>query len=371
MPTLKISSKSEISFVKELLKPYTKRAYLVGGSVRDLLLGLKINDFDIEIYDISPKKFDEIMQKIGANGVGRSFFVYKFQNYDFALARSENKISSGHKGFEVEICNDEKIAAKRRDFTFNALMINIFDDTLLDFYGGLKDLEKGVIRHINTQSFKEDSLRVLRAIDFASRFDFRIENESLELMQNMDISDLSKDRINAELYKIFKNKNLILAYEYLQILKLEKQIFHANFDDENFKTLLKNTRKFIHHEALFLYLYLNFFKINKKEFFKKTGLKKELLKQSEQDFYFDEPSDFELAKIAFSMPLKSWLGLWNEERIQRAKNLGLYECIFESKISAKTLLHQGICGKILGEKLKLLKENELKNYLKTRKKGQK
>ncbi|EEP3802981.1 CCA tRNA nucleotidyltransferase, partial [Campylobacter jejuni] len=135
------------------------------------------------------------------------------------------KISYGHKGFEVQICNDEKLGAKRRDFTINSMMINLFNDEFLDFYGGLKDLEAGFLRHIDKQSFQEDSLRVLRAVVFASRFNFKITSESLKLMQSMDITDLSKDRINAELYKFFKSPRLDVGYRYLQELGLEKQVF--------------------------------------------------------------------------------------------------------------------------------------------------
>ena len=147
MQTSKISLKNnaDLKFVIDFLSPYTQRAYLVGGSVRDLFLGLEIYDYDIELYDITPSDFEKMMKKLGAQGFGKSFFVYKFKNYDFALARTENKTGYGHTGFEVQICNDEKLGAKRRDFTINSMMINLFNDEFLDFYGGLKDLEQGIL----------------------------------------------------------------------------------------------------------------------------------------------------------------------------------------------------------------------------------
>lgn len=241
---ISLKNNSDLQFIAEFLKPYTKRAYLVGGSVRDLFLGLKICDYDIELYDIKLKDFEKIMQKLGAQGFGKSFFVYKFKNYDLALARTENKISYGHKGFEVQICNDEKLGAKRRDFTINSMMINLFNDEFLDFYGGLKDLGAGFLRHIDKQSFQEDSLRVLRAVVFASRFNFKITSESLKLMQSMDITDLSKDRINAELYKFFKSPRLDVGYRYLQELGLEKQVFgfESVFKSLEFQNLLRQSR---------------------------------------------------------------------------------------------------------------------------------
>ena len=304
MQISKISLKNnpDLQFIADFLKPYTQRAYLVGGSVRDLLLGLDICDYDIELYDIKPDDFEKIMQKLGAQGFGKSFFVYKFKNYDLALARTENKIAYGHRGFKIEICNDEKLCAKRRDFTINSMMIHLFNDEFLDFYGGLEDLKAGFLRYVDKQSFQEDSLRVLRAVVFASRFGFKITSESLKLMQDMDIKDLSQDRINAELYKFFKSTRLDVGYRYLQELGLEKEIFgfESVFKSLEFQTLLKKSREFIKSDALFLYLYLNFFNLDKEIFFKKTKLKKEYLKQAKQIFYLNDMSDFELAKIAFS-----------------------------------------------------------------------
>lgn len=354
---------NRLKFISDFLRPHTKRAYLVGGSVRDFFLGLELRDFDIEVYDISPKKFDSLMQKLGANGYGKSFFVYKFQNYDLALARTENKNAPGHKGFEVRICNDEALAAKRRDFTLNALMINIFSGELLDFYGGLEDLKRGILRHIDDKSFMEDSLRVLRAVGFVSRFNFHLAPQSLNLMQNMDISDLSEDRINAELYKFFKGEHLALAYQTLQKLNLEKPLFGVEFKDENFLKLLENSRKFVKDEALFLYLYLNYFNI-KEPFCKKTKLKKKLLHKASQPFFTKEISDLELLKIASLMPLKSWLGLWDKKRIERAKFLSVYEEKFHSQIQAQTYLKQGFFGKMLGLKLQNEREKEMMAYLK-------
>ncbi|MBW1477659.1 multifunctional Cca protein, partial [Campylobacter jejuni] len=214
--------------------------------------------------------------------------------------------------------------------------------------------------------FQEDSLRVLRAVVFASRFNFKITSESLKLMQSMDITDLSKDRINAELYKFFKSPRLDVGYRYLQELGLEKQVFgfESVFKSLEFQNLLRQSREFVKSDALFLYLYLNFFNLEKDIFFKRTKLKKEYLKYANQAFYLDDISDFELAKIAFEMPLKEWLGLWSKKRIEQAKRLGLYENKFESKILAKDFINAGFCGKILGLKLQEARENELKEYIK-------
>jgi tRNA nucleotidyltransferase (CCA-adding enzyme) len=128
---------SDLKEIINFLKPHTKRAYLVGGALRDILMHKTPTDFDIEIYDITPKKFEILMNKLGAKGVGKSFFVYKYKNFDLSLPRTENKIDKGHKGFEVKICQNEKEASKRRDFTINSIMLNIFTNEILDFYSCL------------------------------------------------------------------------------------------------------------------------------------------------------------------------------------------------------------------------------------------
>lgn len=368
MPISKISSKNKLYLkeIQSLLAPFTKRAYFVGGCVRDMLLNKPLQDFDIEIYDIQPELFDELMQKLGAKGVGKSFFVYKFHNFDLALARSENKVAQGHRGFEVRICNDAKEAAKRRDFTINSMMINIFDNEFLDFYGGKKDLEQKILRHIDDESFVEDSLRVLRGVDFVARFDLKIAEKTLNLMQTMDISDLSKERINAQLYKFFKASNLVRGFEALQELGLEKKLFgfdtkaHTNL--QKFKQRLELSRPFVDDEGFFLYVYVNFFAQNKKKFLQSLNLKKELVTKALQDFCENEINEFELGKIALIMPLKSWLGLWDAKRIAQAKKLEIYEKKLSFHINLKECENKE--GKALGECIKRLKFKHLKLYIK-------
>ena len=212
-----------------LLKPYTNRAYLVGGAVRDILMSKTPTDFDIEIYDIKKEKFEEIMQKIQAKGVGKSFFVYKYKNFDLSLPRIENKVGYGHKGFEVKITQDERLASLRRDFTINSIMINIFTNEILDFWGGREDLKNKVIRLIDEDKFKEDSLRVLRAMQFSARFGFKIEENTLKVCKNLDLSDLSNDRIYKEFEKMFKSKYLFYGYYYFIKMDIDKKIFNKKF----------------------------------------------------------------------------------------------------------------------------------------------
>lgn len=367
MQVSKTNLKNKLEFIASFLKPHTRRAYLVGGSVRDTLLGREVADFDIEIYDISPEKFDLLMQKLGANGFGKTFFVYKYENFDLSLARLENKTGSKHRDFAVCVCDNEKDGAKRRDFTINSMMINIFNDEFLDFYGGLSDLKARILRHIDDESFSEDPLRVLRAVHFVARFGLKIAPQSLKFMQTMDISALSSDRINNELYKFFKAADLKRGFMALCELNLEKRVF--GFDSVlnkrrgDFLKILENARKFVSSEGLFLYLYLNFFGIDKKDFFKKTQLKKELLNAAKQDFCEGSLNALNLAKIATKMPLKKWLGLWDENRVNLAKKLGIYEEKLKPKFNLNALQKSGLKGENLGHEIEKQKEIWLEKFI--------
>lgn len=251
-----------------ILKPYTSRAYLVGGASRDILMRKTPNDFDIEIYDITPDEFNIIMKKLDAKGVGKNFFVYKYKNFDLSLPRIENKTGYGHKGFSVNITQNEKEATLRRDFTINSIMINIFSGEILDFYGGIDDIKNKIIRLVDEDKFKEDSLRVLRAMQFASRFKFKIENNTLEICKKIDLSDLSKDRIYKEFEKMFYSKYLYYGYYYMIKMDVDLKIFNKKFCFWRLaKTFIKNPL-----EKYFLYHLKNNYKIDISFFPKKYKL---------------------------------------------------------------------------------------------------
>lgn len=225
----------QISEAIAFLKPYTKRAYLVGGSVRDLCLSEPLHDLDIEVYDIEPKAFESLMRRVGAIGVGKSFFVYKLGDIDFSLPRVERKSGVGHRAFDVEVCQDEKEASKRRDFSVNAMMRNIFTGELLDFWGGKEAIAHKTLEIIDEQSFKEDSLRVLRAMQFSARLGFKIERKSLELMCGIDLSDLSKPRILWEFEKLFRASCLHYGLFYMYELGLFEKCFTCKVENRFFE----------------------------------------------------------------------------------------------------------------------------------------
>ena len=343
-----IYKNSELDFFRSLFAPFSKRVYLVGGCVRDALLGREIYDYDIEVYDIEPLKFDGLMTSIKASGVGKSYFIYKYKNYDLGLPRSESKTGNSHKDFAVSYINDPSLASLRRDFTVNAMMMNIFNGEILDFHGGKKDLESKTLRHIDSEKFKEDPLRVLRGVQFSARLDFSIADDTLELMKTLDIAHLSKDRINTELIKFFRSEHLEKGAFYLFALSLFEQIFGVQICENNeFLSELKSARNFVDDERLFLYMLFGKFELDAKEILEKMRLPKSYFSILKEPFFNAMPSDNELLEIALNMPLKSWLGAYNKERIERAKKLGIYEHKFEPKIDVREILTAGFKNEMI------------------------
>ena len=222
--------RKELAQLRDLFAPFTNRVYLVGGVVRDTLLGRgeQVTEGDLEVYDLDIPTFEKLMAQLGAKGVGKSFFVYKWKGWDIALPRRESKVGWGHRGFEVELEWDEERASRRRDFTVNALMVNIFTGELKDYHGGLRDLKNRLLRHIDSTTFSEDSLRVLRGMQFAARLKFKIAPETVELCRQIPLHDLSKERIWGEFEKMFKTPNLHYGLYYFLKLGIAQKLFQIS-----------------------------------------------------------------------------------------------------------------------------------------------
>ncbi|MDQ3180633.1 MAG: HD domain-containing protein [Acidobacteriota bacterium] len=206
------------------------RAMLVGGCVRDELMNVEPKDWDLEIYGIAPEKLREILESFGrVDAVGEAFTVYKLGNdLDVALPRREKKVGRGHKGFVVEGDKDMSFAeaARRRDFTINAILKDPLDGEIIDIYGGRADIDKKLIRHVERETFPEDSLRVLRAAQFAARFEFAIDKETVELCRQIDVSDLPKERIWGEFEKLLlKARKPSIGLQWLYDLGVVEQLF--------------------------------------------------------------------------------------------------------------------------------------------------
>ena len=198
------------------------RAFYVGGYVRDLLLNIPNKDIDIEVHGIAEKDLVAILNEIGeVDYYGRSFGIYALRHEDIevALPRSEKVLGTGHRDFEISVDPDMgyKNAALRRDFTINALMMDVLSHEILDYFNGTDDLNKGIIRHVNDVSFVEDPLRVYRAAQFASRFGFKIDERTVELCRGIDTFVLSRERIEEELKKaLLKAERAEIFFECLK-----------------------------------------------------------------------------------------------------------------------------------------------------------
>lgn len=179
------------------------RALFVGGYVRDSLLGLTPKDIDIEVFGLPP---DQLKPLLGDNVkfCGESFGVYKVGNFDISIPRREVKTGPNHVDFSIEYDPHMSVqeAASRRDFTINAILYDPLEEAFLDPFNGLQDLSDKRLQ-ITSERFAEDPLRVLRAMQFISRFDLqptkKTINESVKLVDCM--KDISKERIYGEFFK--------------------------------------------------------------------------------------------------------------------------------------------------------------------------
>ncbi|MBS1794549.1 MAG: HD domain-containing protein [Acidobacteria bacterium] len=206
------------------------RAMLVGGCVRDDLMGVEPKDWDLEIYGVAPARLRALLSGFGeVNAVGEAFTVYKIgQDLDVALPRRERKTGRGHRGFVVEGDQDMSFeeAAKRRDFTVNAIMRDVLTGEIVDCYGGRRDIENRILRVVARETFAEDSLRVLRAAQFAARFEFAIDDETRAICREIDLTDLPKERIWGELEKLLlKSRRPSIGLGYFYDLRIAEQLF--------------------------------------------------------------------------------------------------------------------------------------------------
>lgn len=182
------------------------RVFLVGGAVRDQLLGLEPKDFDLEVFGLDAKTVSSVLAKFGKpEMVGKDFSVFKVGDVDVALPRREKKVATGHGGFEVvaDPFMSVREAASRRDLTVNALMVDMDSGELVDPFGGAVDLQEKVLRHVGPR-FAEDPLRVFRAAQFAARFDFDFAAELLGLCRTLapSLAELPKERVGGEFHKL-------------------------------------------------------------------------------------------------------------------------------------------------------------------------
>jgi tRNA nucleotidyltransferase/poly(A) polymerase len=224
--------------------------YIVGGSVRDALLGLPSKDIDIEVYGGQADSIIKSLRKLGhVDEVGKSFGVLKIriddEDFDVSLPRTDSKIGDGHKGFAVEVNPDLSLeeATARRDYTINALMYSHKLGFIIDKHSGLKDIEAKQLRHVS-DAFDEDPLRVLRGVQMASRFGMDLHPDTVEKAKSLRpaFADLATERVQMEFQKLYeKGKRTDKA---LRLLKETE--WDQNFDgltEINDSKLYRNVRR--------------------------------------------------------------------------------------------------------------------------------
>jgi len=187
---------------------------IVGGAVRDWIMGVACDDVDVEIFNIdSVEHLQFLLKPLGRlELVGRVFGVCRYRSpdgsVDFTLPRREHKISEGHTGFAVDFdpSLNFREAALRRDFTMNAIGLDWLTNKILDPFQGVDDIKAKRIRHVGPQ-FAEDPLRVLRAVQFASRFGFSVDPETTALCRSIRLDSLPAARILDEFTKLFSRSS--------------------------------------------------------------------------------------------------------------------------------------------------------------------
>lgn len=206
---------NKLDKIFDKLDKHNIKPIIIGGFVRDYLLGMESKDVDIEVYNISSyEKLEDILKEFGrVNSVGKSFGVCKITlddlELDFSLPRMDSKISAGHRGFDIKIESniDFVTATSRRDFTINSIGYDIKNQKILDPYNGVKDLKKRILKIVDKKTFNQDPLRVLRAMQFCARFELRCDKTLIstcqEMIANNMLKELSKERIYEEFKKLF------------------------------------------------------------------------------------------------------------------------------------------------------------------------
>ena len=207
----------DIKLIAEKIKSAGGRLYLVGGAVRDKLLGKVTHDEDYCVTGMTAEAFENLFPE--AHIRGKAFAVFDIDGKEFAMARTESKQGIGHK--EFDIITDPKITIEqdlaRRDITINAIAKDVLTGEIIDPFNGQKDIMKKIIRATTTH-FKEDPLRVYRVARFAAQLGFEVENETINQMLELkdELNSLSKERVFTELNKALNTEKPSIFFEVLR-----------------------------------------------------------------------------------------------------------------------------------------------------------
>lgn len=207
----------DIEIIANKIKEKGGILYIVGGAVRDELLGRKVHDEDYCVQGLNENEFEELFPN--AFKRGKFFGVYDIDGKEFALARKEKKIGKGHKEFDIitgkEISIEEDLS--RRDITINSIAKEVLTNKIIDPYGGCKDLKNKIIR-ATTEAFKEDPLRVYRVARFVSVLNFEVEEQTINMMKELkeELQTLSPERVFDEFRKALATNKPSIFFQTLR-----------------------------------------------------------------------------------------------------------------------------------------------------------
>jgi tRNA nucleotidyltransferase (CCA-adding enzyme) len=393
------------SFLAPLLDSLMKKGaspVLVGGFVRDVLLGHTPKDIDIEVYNIAD--FDtmaQLLKPFGAlNFVGKSFGILKLSycehEIDFSLPRLEKKIASGHKGFEVLL--DPKLsfkeAARRRDFTINAMGYDVNSVTFLDPYNGYEHLKNKILTYVNKDTFVEDPLRVLRAVQFCARFELTCSDELISLARSLcemgAIKELPKERIFEEISKLLlkskKPSHGLALFETLNLTKQFPEILNKNNRFTSIDTMA-NHKTHNHKRDMILMLGLLIFHFDTIEdvnsFLDKLTNETELIKELQTLYIYrysladmkQKPlTNYEISLLSTKVTIQNLLLIYEAQGIdigeikERSTQLGVLTCKPKALLQGRDLIALGLTpSKQFSEILEIAYDAQLQELFKSSK----
>ena len=369
---VEIMSLNDLPFKDEVLQ-MGGNIFSIGGAVRDEFLGKESKDLDILVTGIPMVELEQILSKYGrVDAVGKSFGVLKFkpqgsnEDIDVAIPRTEKPSGEGgHKGFEITSDHDLPIEADmyRRDFTINAIAKDI-NGNIIDPYNGVEDLKNKIIRVVNPDAFSDDPLRMLRAIQFSARFDFKIEPKTMAMIKDnaSRINEIPPERILGEFDKIVQKGDPIKGITAMVVSGIFKAVFGVDFYKVN---IPRNKLIMISNMGEFIFA-LTYKNIDQPAEFFRTNLKGDLdsyklIKALELSYTAIDSNPTAMRMIAHNMFLTSPQSLSSkliDDKVVGTCNdllSGKYpKTVNELAVNGGDLMNLGLKGKEIGDAQKSL-----------------
>lgn len=208
---------NEILEIASKIQKAGGRLYLVGGALRDKIMGKSSKDMDFCVTGLTKQEFIKLFPQ--AKEQGKSFEVFYLYNCEFALARREIKSGKGHKAFKIQTNKNITIEQdlQRRDITINSIAKDVLTGEIIDPFNGIEDINKKIIR-ATSKAFAEDPLRVYRVARFASELEFNVENNTLKLMEMLktELKELSTQRVFTEFKKALESSKPSIFFQVLR-----------------------------------------------------------------------------------------------------------------------------------------------------------